>query len=71
LAAEPGAATIVDLGCGTGMITCALARLGHRMVGVEPAPGLLAQARRRPGGDRSGGSTGEPRRSGRAAPTSP
>jgi SAM-dependent methyltransferase len=52
LAAELGAASILDLGCGTGLMTCALARRGHRMIGVEPAPGLLAQARRRPDGDR-------------------
>jgi SAM-dependent methyltransferase len=43
--------SILDLGCGTGLITCALARLGYRMIGVEPAPGLLAQARRRQGGE--------------------
>jgi SAM-dependent methyltransferase len=48
LAAELGAATIVDLGCGTGLLTCELARAGYRMIGVEPAPAMLARARRRP-----------------------
>jgi SAM-dependent methyltransferase len=47
LAAELGAETIVDLGCGTGVITCELAGRGFRMIGVEPAPAMLEQARRR------------------------
>jgi SAM-dependent methyltransferase len=48
LATELGATTIVDLGCGTGLITCDLAESGYRMIGVEPAPAMLALARRRP-----------------------
>ena len=52
LAAELGAATIVDLGCGTGIVTCELAACGHHVVGVEPAPLMLARARARPFGDR-------------------
>ncbi len=48
LAAELGASSIVDLGCGTGQITCALAAQGYRMTGVDPAPGMLAVARERP-----------------------
>jgi SAM-dependent methyltransferase len=52
LAAETGAAAIVDLGCGTGLITCELARQGYRMTGVDPAPGMIEAARRRPWGDR-------------------
>lgn len=51
LASELDAATIVDLGCGTGQITCELARLGHRMIGVDPAPAMLDVARRRPSGE--------------------
>ncbi len=49
LAAERGATTIVDLGCGTGMLTRALAAQGYRMMGIDPAPTMLAVARRRPG----------------------
>jgi SAM-dependent methyltransferase len=52
LAAEIGAASIVDLGCGTGLITCRLAREGYRVTAVEPAPAMLAIARRRPHSDR-------------------
>ena len=51
LASELDATTIVDLGCGTGQITCELARLGHRMIGVDPAPAMLEVGRRRPGGE--------------------
>ena len=52
LAAEVGARVIVDLGCGTGLITRQLARLGYRMIGVDPAPAMLDVARQRPFGDR-------------------
>lgn len=52
LAAEVGARSIVDLGCGTGLITRELARLGHRVVGVDPNAAMLAVARTRPHGDR-------------------
>jgi SAM-dependent methyltransferase len=52
LAAELGATSIVDLGCGTGLITCELARQGYRMTGIDPAPAMLELARRRSYGDR-------------------
>ena len=52
LALESGARSIVDLGCGTGLITCALARRGYQLTGVDPAPGMLEIARHRPFGDR-------------------
>ena len=52
LAAELGAVSIVDLGCGTGLITCELARQGYRLTGVDPAPAMVDVARRRPYGDR-------------------
>ena len=52
LAAEVGASSIVDLGCGTGLITRELARRGHRVIGVDPSPAMIAVARSRPHGDR-------------------
>src|SRR5438132_2678736 len=52
LALETGAVSIVDLGCGTGLITCELARRGYRMIGVDPAPAMLDIARLRPFGER-------------------
>ena len=47
LARVIGAATIIDLGCGTGLLTTAYAHQGHRMIGVEPSKAMLARARRR------------------------
>jgi SAM-dependent methyltransferase len=41
----------VDIGCGTGLITRALAAEGYRMTGVDPAPGMLEIARRSEHGD--------------------
>ena len=52
LAADLAARTILDLGCGTGLLTRALAVDGRRVVGVDPAPAMLACARRQPGADR-------------------
>lgn len=52
LAADLGARTILDLGCGTGLLTRELAIDGRRVIGVDPAPMMLAVARRRPGSER-------------------
>src|ERR671911_1404470 len=52
LAAEVGARSVVDLGCGTGLLTRELALRGYEVTGVDPAPAMLEVARRRPGGDR-------------------
>ena len=54
LAADLDARTIIDLGCGTGLLTCEMAVNGkHRLViGVDPSPAMLAYARTRPGADR-------------------
>jgi SAM-dependent methyltransferase len=38
---------VLDLGCGTGLSTAVWAARAERVVGVEPAPGMLAVARRR------------------------
>ena len=48
LAKRLSASTIIDLGCGSGLLTCELAKQGHHMIGVEPSV-LLDLARRRPG----------------------
>lgn len=41
-AAVPEGASILELGCGTGRILRPLARLGHRVHGVDDSPGMLA-----------------------------
>ncbi len=48
-----GRTSILDLGCGTGLLAAALAQDGgKRVVGVDPAAPMLDIARQRPGGDR-------------------
>src|SRR2546426_6821062 len=39
--------TILDLGCGTGNHALALARLGHRVTGIDGSPGMVRVARRK------------------------
>jgi SAM-dependent methyltransferase len=39
---------ILDVGCGTGRLAVDLARQGHRVIGVDPARGMLEVARSRP-----------------------
>ncbi|MDH4440350.1 MAG: class I SAM-dependent methyltransferase [Rhizobium sp.] len=36
---------VLDIGCGTGSIGLALADLGHKVTGIDPASGMLAVAR--------------------------
>ena len=43
---------VLDLGCGTGTLCCALAERGHHLTGVDPAAAMLAVARRKPHADR-------------------
>lgn len=51
LAAGVGARTIVDLGCGTGLLTRSLAGPGRAVTGVDPSATMLGFARRQPGAD--------------------
>jgi len=51
VAAEVRAETVVDLGCGTGIITLEFARRGYRTIGVDPSPLMLEAARQKPGAD--------------------
>jgi SAM-dependent methyltransferase len=46
--AGPRPCSVLDLGCGTGTLCCALAECGHRVTGVDPAAAMLAVARRKP-----------------------
>lgn len=51
---ELGAASLLDIGCGTGVFATAAAGHGLQVVGVDPARAMLDIARRRPGGERVG-----------------
>jgi SAM-dependent methyltransferase len=42
---------VLDMGCGTGWLAVALADRGHRVVGVDPASGMLSVAQSRPRGN--------------------
>lgn len=50
-AGEHPESRILDIGCGTGLLTVELARRGHRMLGADPAEAMLDIARARDGGD--------------------
>lgn len=46
------ALNILDVGCGTGRLACALAALGHTVTGIDPSDAMLEIARGREGGER-------------------
>ena len=52
LADEIQAKRVVDLGCGTGLITRAFIKEGREVIGVDPAPAMLAYAKRQPDADK-------------------
>lgn len=43
---------ILDVGCGTGLLTAAFANLGHNTTGIDPASDMLDIARHRQSGDK-------------------
>jgi len=43
--------SVLDLGCGTGMLCCSLAERGHQVTGVDPAAAMLAVAKNKPHAD--------------------
>ena len=45
--ADAAAGPILELGCGTGRVTGALAGSGHAVIGVDASPNMLEQARRK------------------------
>lgn len=44
-------ARVLDVGCGTGMLAVAISRMGHDVVGIDPARAMLDVAAHRKGGD--------------------
>jgi SAM-dependent methyltransferase len=50
LAKKLNAETILDIGCGTGLLTCELTKAGFTMIGIEPAKHMLDIARKSPCG---------------------
>ena len=51
LADDVGAQKVVDLGCGTGLLTRAFVRPGRVVVGVDPSSTMLGFARQQPGAE--------------------
>jgi len=51
LAEDVGAIRIVDLGCGTGLLTRSLARPGREVTGIDPSETMLDFARHQNGAD--------------------
>jgi SAM-dependent methyltransferase len=52
LAQEIRASTVIEVGCGTGLVSTHLARAGVDVLGLDPSERMLAVARDRPGRDR-------------------
>src|SRR5262245_25854865 len=52
LATELNTQHILDLGCGTGVLTRELATESRKVIGIDPSPTMLAYARRQAGAER-------------------
>jgi SAM-dependent methyltransferase len=52
VAQKVGAEVVIDLGCGTGIVTLHLASHGYRMVAVDPSAEMLGAAMQKPGAGR-------------------
>jgi ubiquinone/menaquinone biosynthesis C-methylase UbiE len=52
VADEFSATSVIDLGCGTGILACRLAALGKEIVGIDPAAAMLDVAKRKAYADR-------------------
>lgn len=52
IADERSAASVLDLGCGTGILTVTFAQGDRNVVGVDPSANMLDYARRRAGAER-------------------
>jgi SAM-dependent methyltransferase len=48
----PAGATVLDIGCGVGRWSRQLARTGTRVIGIDLAPAMVAEARRRAAAER-------------------
>lgn len=48
---DPGVTTVLDVCCGTGLMSAELAALGYRVSGIDASAAMLARARGRLGGD--------------------
>lgn len=44
--------TIIDFGCGTGLLTCELAKLGYEVTGIDPAGQMLEIAKTKASSDK-------------------
>lgn len=51
LAERGNSLRILDVGCGTGMLTVTFAAAGREVVGVDPSPSMISYARQRTGAD--------------------
>ena len=52
IAKNLSAKTVIDIGCGTGLLTLELAKQGYQMIGAEPSRLMLDVARKSPFGDK-------------------
>jgi SAM-dependent methyltransferase len=51
VAEEVSAEVVIDLGCGTGIVTLQFASRGYQMIGVDPSAVMLEVALQKPGAD--------------------